>query len=55
MDTSPPEPTLSALYQELILDHYRRPRNRGTLDGATHACGACFALLTFSIEEVAQN
>jgi nitrogen fixation NifU-like protein len=22
---------LSALYQELILDHYRRPRNRGTL------------------------
>lgn len=25
---------LSALYQEMILDHYRRPRNRGTLDGA---------------------
>jgi nitrogen fixation NifU-like protein len=23
---------LSALYQELILDHYRRPRNRGTLE-----------------------
>jgi nitrogen fixation NifU-like protein len=23
---------LSALYQELILDHYRRPRNKGTLD-----------------------
>jgi nitrogen fixation NifU-like protein len=22
---------LSALYQELILDHYRRPRNKGTL------------------------
>ena len=22
---------LSALYQEVILDHYRRPRNRGTL------------------------
>jgi len=36
LDTSPPEPRLSALYQELILDHYRRPRNRGTLDGATH-------------------
>ncbi|OLC05207.1 MAG: SUF system NifU family Fe-S cluster assembly protein [Gemmatimonadetes bacterium 13_1_40CM_4_69_8] len=37
MDTSPPEPRLSALYQELILDHYRRPRNKGTLDGATHS------------------
>ncbi len=36
MDTSPPEPKLSALYQELILDHYRRPRNKGTLEGATH-------------------
>ena len=37
MDTSLPEPTLSALYQELILDHYRRPRNKGPLAGATHA------------------
>ena len=36
MDTSLPEPKLSALYQELILDHYRRPRNKGTLEGATH-------------------
>jgi nitrogen fixation NifU-like protein len=26
---------LEALYQELILDHYRRPRNRGELPGAT--------------------
>src|SRR5215212_3508262 len=25
---------LQALYQELILDHYRRPRNRGTLERA---------------------
>jgi len=25
---------LSALYQELILDHYRRPRNKGTLEHA---------------------
>jgi nitrogen fixation NifU-like protein len=25
---------LSALYQELILDHYRRPRNKGKLDNA---------------------
>ena len=27
-----PAPHLSALYQEVILDHYRRPRNRGTLE-----------------------
>src|SRR5262249_34945828 len=26
---------LEALYQEMILDHYRRPRNKGALDGAT--------------------
>ena len=26
---------LSALYQELILDHYRRPRNKGRLETAT--------------------
>lgn len=26
-----PRPELTALYQELILDHYRRPRNRGAL------------------------
>jgi nitrogen fixation NifU-like protein len=25
---------LSALYQEIILDHYRRPRNKGTLESA---------------------
>ncbi|SRR6266567_7337740 len=25
---------ISALYQELILDHYRRPRNKGTLEKA---------------------
>lgn len=37
MATSPPEPKLSALYQELILDHYRRPRNKGVLEGATHS------------------
>src|SRR5213593_4517617 len=37
LDTSRPEPQLSALYQELILDHYRRPRNKGTLEHATHA------------------
>jgi len=37
LDTSPPEPKLSALYQELILDHYRRPRNKGALEHPTHA------------------
>jgi nitrogen fixation NifU-like protein len=26
---------IAALYQELILDHYRRPRNKGELAGAT--------------------
>jgi nitrogen fixation NifU-like protein len=26
---------LSALYQEVILDHYRRPRNKGALEAAT--------------------
>jgi nitrogen fixation NifU-like protein len=36
LDTSPPEPRLSALYQELILDHYRRPRNKGMVEHATH-------------------
>ena len=36
MDTSRPEPRLSALYQELILDHYRRPRNKGALEQPTH-------------------
>ncbi|HEU4641218.1 MAG TPA: SUF system NifU family Fe-S cluster assembly protein [Gemmatimonadaceae bacterium] len=27
-----PAPHLQALYQELILDHYRRPRNQGALE-----------------------
>ncbi|MEO6398823.1 MAG: Fe-S cluster assembly sulfur transfer protein SufU [Tepidiformaceae bacterium] len=30
-----PEPQFDDLYRELILDHYRRPRNRGTLVSAT--------------------
>jgi len=29
--------SLNQLYQEVILDHYRKPRNKGHLDGATHA------------------
>lgn len=28
--------TLSSLYQEVILDHYRRPRNKGEMEGSTH-------------------
>lgn len=31
-----PEPQFDDLYRELILDHYRRPRNRGALGVATH-------------------
>jgi nitrogen fixation NifU-like protein len=27
----------SALYQQIVLDHYRHPRNRGSLDACTHA------------------
>ncbi len=26
-----------SVYQDMILDHYRNPRNHGTLDHATHA------------------
>ena len=29
-----PEPQLDDLYRELILDHYRHPRNKGNLDNA---------------------
>ena len=35
MTSSPSDARLSALYQELILDHYRRPRNKGTLPEPT--------------------
>ncbi|HXQ28450.1 MAG TPA: SUF system NifU family Fe-S cluster assembly protein [Gemmatimonadales bacterium] len=37
MGTSRPEPALVALYQDLILDHYRRPRNQGALEHPTHS------------------
>ena len=30
-----PEPNLDDLYRDLILDHYRHPRNRGNLDHAS--------------------
>ncbi|MBX5476110.1 MAG: SUF system NifU family Fe-S cluster assembly protein [Clostridia bacterium] len=32
--------SLADLYQEVILDHYRSPRNRGRLDGATVSLNA---------------
>ena len=35
MSDSGVDARLSALYQEVILDHYRRPRNKGTLAEAT--------------------
>jgi len=31
------EPQLNSLYQQIILEHYRRPRNRGELEGSTVA------------------
>jgi nitrogen fixation protein NifU and related proteins len=34
MPLSDPKAELSALYQEMILDHYRKPRNKGTLEAA---------------------
>lgn len=30
-----PSPAVEALFQDVILDHYRRPRNKGALAGAT--------------------
>jgi nitrogen fixation NifU-like protein len=35
MSASSSDARLSALYQELILDHYRRPRNKGALEAPT--------------------
>ena len=35
MNTPMPDASLTALYQDVILDHYRRPRNKGTLEDAT--------------------
>ncbi|HEY0972461.1 MAG TPA: SUF system NifU family Fe-S cluster assembly protein [Gemmatimonadales bacterium] len=35
--TPRPDARTEALYQELILDHYRRPRNRGPVTGADRA------------------
>jgi len=35
MNAGIPEPALDDLYRELILDHYRHPRNKGNLAEAT--------------------
>ena len=34
MSTSTPESDLDDVYREIILDHYRHPRNKGLLEGA---------------------
>ena len=34
MSVADPKAELSALYQEMILDHYRKPRNKGTMENA---------------------
>lgn len=34
MPVSDPKAELSALYQEMILDHYRKPRNKGAMENA---------------------
>lgn len=34
MSVTDPKAELSALYQEMILDHYRKPRNKGTMENA---------------------
>jgi nitrogen fixation NifU-like protein len=31
-----PEPAFDELYREVVVDHYRRPRNHGVLGEATH-------------------
>ncbi|MEN8144399.1 MAG: Fe-S cluster assembly sulfur transfer protein SufU [Gemmatimonadota bacterium] len=36
IDRSVPS-SLHQLYQEVILDHYRRPRNKGPVENATHS------------------
>jgi SUF system NifU family Fe-S assembly protein len=58
-----PEPALDDLYRELILDHYRHPRNRGSLenasakvDGYNPLCGDEVELdLLFNDEDVIED
>jgi nitrogen fixation protein NifU and related proteins len=51
-DAAGVEPPLHQLYKEVILDHYRRPRNKGAIDEPTHSitmnnplCGDVIELL----------
>lgn len=37
---TPLSPPASQLYQNVVLEHYRRPRNRGTLPDPTHQASA---------------
>lgn len=61
MSRMPSTTNLAALYQEMILDHYRRPRNKGTLDHPAQSvvmknplCGDEIDLqLTFSDDTIA--
>jgi nitrogen fixation protein NifU and related proteins len=34
----------AALYPQIVLEHYRNPRNRGSVDGCTHAADGVNAL-----------
>lgn len=36
--------SVAALYPQVVLDHYRNPRNRGSLDACTHAADGVNAL-----------
>jgi len=42
--------SLGSLYREVILDHYRRPRNKGDLEGATHS-QASASMMTRELED----
>jgi nitrogen fixation NifU-like protein len=61
MVNRPPEPELDDLYKEIILDHYRRPRNKGllpepdvTAEGVNPICGDQLRLtLKFDGERIA--
>ncbi|GGO17668.1 Fe-S cluster assembly sulfur transfer protein SufU [Deinococcus humi] len=36
---TPPDSAMQALYKQVVMEHYRRPRNFGNLPDATHAEG----------------
>jgi len=60
--TSPETPPLSSLFQQLVLEHYKKPRNRGELPGAdvdvrmnNPSCGDTVRLqLRFDGDRIAQ-